>query len=214
MFDWVRKISFWKYIHWESVRTKFQAPYISVKNWGFWERLIYETIMIEAPLLLANVEDEHKGWIRISEELRGGIENESYIKVCGNGRTIFTQVRGTPRDTKIIIRMNEYYRNKLGWSKPPGTVRISIKKVRILGKMTAISSHPDSIVRIGFGLGCISVGLGFLGACYAGLSPSIRLVLSSDFSNRAWGIAGSVVSFLFVCIAVFSIAKGIRALIR
>lgn len=172
-----------------------------------------QEIKIKAPLLPAKREDEHKGWIRISEDLRDGISNGSYIRVCGNSKAVFCQVRGTPKETGVI-RMNEYYRNMLGWNKPPKTVRVIIKGTRILGKMTAISSHPDSIVRMGFGLGCIGVGLGFLSACYAGLSPSIRVALSNDFSYRAWGIAGFVVSFLFAGIAVFSITKGIRALIR
>lgn len=171
-------------------------------------------IRIEAPLLKASREDGYKGWIRISEQLRGGIKNESYIKVRGNDKELFCQVRGTPGEVEIIT-MNEHYRNRLGWDIPPSDkVSITIERANFWGKVTAISSHPDSIVRVGFGLGCIGVGLGFIGWLYAVLPSSVRLVLLNGSSNKSWGIVGIVTSVFFAVMAVLSMARGIRALIR
>lgn len=169
-------------------------------------------VNIQAPLHFADKEDEHKGWIRISEELRGGIESGSYIRVKGNNKTIYCQVRGTPKESGKI-KMNEYYRLKLGWQDLQDKVHITVEPANFWDKLRAISSHPDSIVRIGFGLGCISVGLGCISVLYVGLSPSLNLVLTNNFSFTTWGIAGLLVSFIFAVIGIPSIIIGIKSII-
>ena len=171
------------------------------------------TITIKAPLRYSPPEDQHKGWIRVSEELRGGIENGSYIEVRGKEKSVYCQIRGTPRKTGII-QMNEYYRAKFGWENPKKQVEITIGETGFWGKLRAIQSHPDSLVRVGFGLGCISVGLGCISVCFAGLAPSITETINPISSNATLGISGLTASFIFVGFGIIFIVAGIRSMIN
>jgi len=171
-----------------------------------------EKITITAPVRFSSPEDQHKGWIRISEDIRGSIDSGSYVKLQGNNKTIYCQVRGTPR-RRGTIQVNEYFRLKFGWENHPNQVEVILEKVGFWGKLKAISSHPDSIVRIGFGLGCISVGLGLLSMLFAGLSPSVRLIINPESPSIFWGTAGLVVSFIFATTGVASIVIGIKSIL-
>lgn len=179
---------------------------------GMFKKGKSEKITVRAPLRFAPQEDQHKGWIRISEELRGGIDSGSYVKLHGNDKTVYCQVRGTPRKLGII-QMNEYYRLKFGWQNPRNQVEITVQRVGFWNKLRAISSHPDAVVRIGFGLGCISVGLGCLSVLFVGLSPSVVLIMNTSLSYSSWGVAGLTVSFIFATIGVVSIVIGIKSIL-
>ena len=112
----------------------------------------------------ADRDDMHKGWIRISQELdlRKGIRNMAYVKVSANNRKVYCQIRGTPEKAGRV-EMNEWYRNALGWTDPPDEeVELTIEKVSFFRRICAFAQHPDDIVRVGIGLGMISVGLGIL----------------------------------------------------
>ena len=169
-------------------------------------------VIVEAPLRFATPEDQHKGWIRVSEELRGGIESGAYVKIHSGGKTVYCQVRGTPRRSRII-QMNEYYRLKFGWQNPQDEIEISMERVGFWGKLRAIRSHPDTIVRVGFGLGCISVGLGSISVCFAGLSPSVQLIINTNPSDTPWGIVGLIATGLFVLAGVAFVVTGITSIL-
>ena len=169
-------------------------------------------VTITAPLHYSSPEDQHKGWIRVSEELRGGLDSGLYVEVLGNDKTIFCQIRGTPRKVGII-QMNEYYRLLFGWPNPKKQVEITIKVTGFWGKLKAVQSHPDSIIRIGFGLGCISVGLGCVSVCFAGLAPSVEETIRTFSSNATLGITGLTASLIFAALGISFVVAGIKSII-
>ena len=112
---------------------------------------------------IADPDDKHKGWIRVSQELdlRKGIPNGAYVKVSANNRKVYCQIRGTPEKAGRV-EINEWYRNALGWTDTPNEeIELTVKKVGFR-RIVAFAQHPDDIVRVSIGLGMISVGLGIL----------------------------------------------------
>lgn len=107
----------------------------------------------KAIISVAEPNDLHKGWIRVSENLRGEIPNATYVQVSANDKKVFCQVRGTQgRENRVEI--NEWYRNWLGWwgDEPPAEAQeLEIQEVGFIGRIEALSSHPDDIVRVGLG---------------------------------------------------------------
>ncbi len=173
-----------------------------------------KVISLKSQVSQSDLEDVHKNWIRVSEDLRDGIPNGAYAKVIANKKKIYCQSRGTPGKAGQI-EINEWYRNALGWTDPPtGKVEMTIKEVGLLGRIKAWSSHPEDIVRIGIGLGMISVGLGALSVVLSVLPPSIRLMASNSTSDSIWGIAGLVVGLAFIPIVVFLLITGSWTFLR
>ena len=130
----------------------------------------------------ADLDDVHKGWIRVSQELdlRKGIANGAYVKVSANNRIVYCQIRGTPGKAGRV-EINEWYRNTLGWTDLPNEeIELTVKKVGFR-RIVAFAQHPDDIVRVGIGLGMISVGLGILSIILA-ISVSITGIASFVFS--------------------------------
>ena len=110
-----------------------------------------KVIKLKSRISLANKDDEHKGWIRVSENLRKDIPSGAYVKIKAYKRKVYCQIKGTPKK-EGRIEINEWYRNALGWTDPPKEIELTIKEVGLLGRLHAFSSHPDDIVRIGVGL--------------------------------------------------------------
>jgi len=130
-------------------------------------------------------EDVHKGWIRVSEDLRGDIPNGAYVQVIANNNKVCCQVRGTPNEIGCV-RIAEWYRNVLGWTEPPSSeIELEIKEVGLLGRINAWSLHPDDIVRVAIALGIISVGLGLLGVILAFLTAADVMGIVSLFVGLA-----------------------------
>ena len=178
--------------------------------------------IIEASLYPTRQEDIDKGWVRISEDIRKGIENRSYIKLSSNGKEIFCQVRGTPGKSGII-EINMYYREKLDLNDTQCTVKFSIEKAAFWGKIEALSSHPDSIVRIAFGLGSISVGLGCLSVVIAVFPIILRHPIYEAISSiplikcipaMVIRVIVSVLTILLFAISAIAIKIGMRSIIR
>lgn len=152
----------------------------------------------------ADRDDMHKGWIRISEELdlRNGIRNMAYVKVSANNRKVYCQIRGTPEKAGRV-EINEWYRNAFGWTDPPDEeVELTLKKVGVIWKIAAFAQHPDDIVRIGIGLGIISVGLGLTG---------VILVISNIISIA--GIVQDVFYSLAILVAIALVCVGFLILL-
>ena len=160
-------------------------------------------------VLLADKEEIHKGWVRISENKRRGIASGSYVKLSRGRRSVFTQVRGTPGETSII-KMSEWYRNSLGWDDPPqGLVDLELNQkalfCELLRKLFALISHPDDSVRTSIGLAFISLTLGFLGVSLALLSISLSVASPVAF----WPI----IAFL-AFLALVLLGFGIKAILK
>jgi len=172
-----------------------------------------KVIKLKSPISLANKDDEHKGWIRVSENLRKGIRNGAYVKIEAYKRKAYCQIRGTPKK-EGRIEINEWYRNALGWTDPPEGIELIIKEVGLSGRLHAFSSHPDDIVRIGVGLGIISVGLGLLSVVMASLPPSIRLMASGNLSDSAWGMAGLILGLILTPLVVFLLCQGVSIFVQ
>ena len=112
---------------------------------------------------IADPDDKHKAWIRVSQELdlRKGIPNGAYVKVSANNRKVYCQIRGIPEKAGRV-EINEWYRNALGWTDTPNEeIELTVKKVGFR-RIVAFAQHPDDIVRVSIRLGMISVGLGIL----------------------------------------------------
>ena len=168
-----------------------------------------KVIKLKSRISLANKGDEHKNWIRVSENLRKGIPNGAYVKIEAYKRKVYCQIKGTP-NKEGRIEINEWYRNALGWTDPPKRIiELTIKETGLLGRLHAFSSHPDDIVRIGIGLGIISVGLGLLSVVIAFLPPSIRLMASSNLSDSAWGMAGLIIGLILTPLVIFLFCQGV-----
>ena len=176
-------------------------------------RFKYTPIKVSAPLKYAKAVDEREGWIRISEDIRGNIPNASYVKVSNRNKTVCCQVRGTPKETSII-RINEYYRELLGFSSPQASITITVQRVRFWKKADAISSHPNSIVRISFGFGLVGMGFGFIAISIRGLTGGANLFLSQVGLFRTVGIAGLVASAILLSAGFYFFIKGIKALVK
>jgi len=158
-------------------------------------------------------EEAHRAWVRISEELRGGIPSGAYVALFANQRKILCQVRGTPGETGTV-KISEWYRNALGWNEPPsGEVDMAIKSVGFVDKLLSFSMHPDDVVRTGMGLALISVGLGILSLGIALLPPSIRVAVGSNDINTIFGWASLVVDVIAIPLGAILIGLGIRLLI-
>jgi hypothetical protein len=172
-----------------------------------------KVLRLKSQIFVARKDDERKGWIRVSKNLRGIISDRAYVKVKVYKRKVYCQIRGTPnREGRIEI--NEWYRNALGWTDPPKEVELSIEEVGLLGRLHAFSSHPDDIVRVGIALGTLSVGLGLLSIIMALLPPGIRLMATSSSSDSAWGMAGLIIGLVLIPIVVFLLSQGISIFVR
>jgi len=124
-------------------------------------------VKVNAPLKKASQEDVNRGWIRISEELRGGISSRAYVEVEANNRKIWCQVLGTPGEHGCV-KMSEWYREFLGWTElPVENVHLTLREVGRGCMIKAWSYHPDDIVRVGICLGFISMALGLLSCIFA-----------------------------------------------
>ncbi len=172
-----------------------------------------KVLQLKSQILLANKNDERKGWIRVSKNLRGIISDRAYVKVKVYKRKVYCQIRGTPKK-EGRIEINEWYRNALGWTDPPKEAELSIEEVGFLGRLHAFSSHPDDIVRIGIALGTLSVGLGLLSVVMALLLPSIRLMATSNSSDSVWGMAGLIMGLVLIPIVVFLLCQSISIFVR
>lgn len=158
----------------------------------------------------ADKEDIRKGWIRVSEKTRGYIPSASYVRIKANGRTIYCQIRGTNKG-EGLIEINEWYRSLLGWDNTPESADFEFKQVGLSGRLHALSMHPDDIVRIGTGLGLLSVGLGLLSVFFTTVSASISLFGGEDFE---WGLAGLVVSLFMMFFVGYLIMAGVSIFAR
>jgi len=115
-------------------------------------------------VVLARDTEIHKGWVRLSEDSRGGIPSGRYVRLAHGGRKIHCQLRGQLEGTpeKDCVEMSEYYRDKL--SLAPGEVfGIEIEEVGQCGRLRALFNHPDDTVQVAMYLGAIGVGLGAIG---------------------------------------------------
>ena len=151
--------------------------------------------------------DTHSPWIRVSDDLRGGIRNGTYIQINANGKKAYSQIRGIQGE-KGRVEMNEWYRNILGWDDLPGEVELHIKEADMLGKIRAWKSHPDDIVRIGIGLGMIGIGLGLLSIDLTLFPPSITALIMRDY---LLGTIGMVAACIFALLTAFILGVGISA---
>lgn len=179
----------------------------------FRDRFKYTPIKVIAPLKFAKSVDEREGWVRISEDVRGNIPNASYIKVSNGNRIVYCQVRGTPRETGVI-RINEYYRELLGFSSPQASITITVQRVRFWRRIDAISSHPNSIVRMSFGFGLVGMGFGLLGISLPGLTSGASLVLSQVGLFRPVGIGGLITSSILLIAGLYFFISGLKALVK
>ena len=173
-----------------------------------------KVIKFESQVSPAEPDDVHKGWIRVSDDLRNGVPNGAYIKVIANNRKVYCQVRGTPGKARRV-EINEWYRNIFGWTDPPNEViEFTIKEVCSFGRIRAWSLHPDDIVRVGIGLGIISVGLGSLSMIMAILPPSIRLMAGGNLFDSIWGIVSLVVGLILIPLVIFLLSTGLWIFLR
>lgn len=172
-----------------------------------------KVIRLKSQVFEADLNDVHKGWIRISDDLRNDIPNGAYVKIITDNRKVYCQIRGTPKRV-ARVEINEWYRNALGWSEPPNEAELTIKEVGFFGRIHAWSSHPNDITRFGIALGIISVGLGLLGTILAILPPSIRLIASGSLCDSVFGIASLIIGSILIPIVIFLLSTGLWILLR
>jgi hypothetical protein len=156
---------------------------------------------------LSKENDVHKPWIRVSDDLRGGIHNGTYVQINANGKRAYCQIRGI-QGAECRVEINEWYRNILGWSVLPDEVELTIKEANIIGKIRAWKSHPDDIVRIGIGLGAIGIALGLLSIALTLFPPSITALPTN---NYLLGLIGTIVACIFALLTAFTLGVGISA---
>jgi hypothetical protein len=164
--------------------------------------------------------DVRKGWIRVHEDERECIKNNSLvqIKYCGKtnckGKKLFRLIRGHGLDydekDKKCIFLDEQTREALGISdkqivkdgkngedKQEGEeLDFEIKEVHLINSICFYLRHPDNIqkfaITISLGLGFISIGLGLLSL----QQPNLGFILSILELIFQWGLIG------LICIAL------------
>lgn len=188
------------------------SVYFYKRRWALF-RDKYTPIEIIAPLKFAKSLDEREGWIRISEDIRNNIPNASYVKVSNGNRTVYCLVRGTPKETGLI-RMNEYYRELLGFSSPRASITITVQRVKFWRRIDAISLHPNSVVRMSFGFGLLGMGFGLIGISVPGLNSGVTLFRLSVELLRPIGIVGIVTSSILLTAGLYCFIKGFKALVK
>lgn len=142
-------------------------------------------------------EDALEGWVRIPENIRGGIKNGCFVKIRANNRTIFCQVRGTP-STENVAFVNEHYRDLLG-IKAGQELDLDIAPRRwFFGKVRALTMHPQHLVRFGFGFSLVAISLGLLSLIIALLPFAIRS-LGGSWAWAGWvSIASTLAAAWFI----------------
>ncbi len=117
-------------------------------------------VIVEGPIKQVRMEDLYKPLIRVSKNKRKGmLNNKDYVKVRANNKTVYCQIRGTPKEDTEEIEMSEHYRELLGWEyKPTGNVKLEITRInQTFGILRVLYYHPDDFVRFGIGLGVTSI---------------------------------------------------------
>lgn len=128
-----------------------------------------DIIKVEGVLTQAKVEDLYKPWIRIAKSKRGNIKSKEFVKIRGNNKEIFCQIKGTLDENSIAIEMSEHYRELLGWENiPEGEITLElIKPNQFIGIIMTHHYHPDDFVRFGIGLGTTGIFISLLGVLIA-----------------------------------------------
>jgi len=168
------------------------------------------SITLKSQVFPADRDDMYKGWIRLSDDLRNGIQSGTYVQLIANRRKVCCLIRGTPGKAGRI-EMNEWYRNTLGWSDPPNEAELTIKEVGTFRRIGAWSRHPDDIVRVGIGVGMISVGLGLLSIVSVSFLPATRLMVSTHFIG---GLACVVIEAILTLVVLYLLGTGLWTLLR
>ena len=117
-------------------------------------------VTVEGTIKQAKPEDLHKPWIRVSKAKRKDIiDNKDFVRVSANKKTVCCQIRGTSNEYSEKIEMSEHYRELLGWKQiPKENVNLEITKInQTFGIWSVIYHHPDDFVRLGIGLGVVSI---------------------------------------------------------
>lgn len=141
-------------------------------------------------------QDTLKGWIRISETIRGGIPNASFSKIRANNKTIYCQIRGTSSSERVVI-MNEHYRDLLG-VKNGQEIDLCVTHLKwIFGKIMALPMHPDHLVRFGFGFSLIGLFMGMIALMVALLPYAIKSLVTT------WSWAGYITLVILLVVAFF-----------
>lgn len=145
----------------------------------------------------ADKDDTLRGWVRIPRNIRGGIENGSFVKMKANRKSVFCQVRGTTYDGNAI-EINEHFRNLLG-VEVGQEIDLKVTKIEwIFGKLRAVAMHPEHMVRFGIGFSFLGVLLGCIGLVTA-ILPSAIQQISSDWAWASWVTLGAILALtLFV----------------
>ena len=154
----------------------------------------------------ASERDILQGWIRVPEQLRGGIPNAAFVKLKVTHKTIYCQIRGTSSSEHAVF-MNEHYRDLLG-VKDDQEVNLTITQLKwIFGKIRALPMHPDHLVRFGFGFSFIGLIMGMIALMVALLPFAIKSLATS------WSWAGYV-TLITLLIVAFFIGYIIRAAVE
>lgn len=166
-------------------------------------------------MLPAERDERNEGWVRISEKLREEIKNRTYVEIRRKGeqeRAILCQVRGTP-DKTGVIRMNEWYREALGWHDLPSnfseSIELLVEPVGWRGRLTALLTHPNDTIRVGFGLGLIGIGLGLAGTAF-GISVYASGLFRTGTPAWIWGLA-NIVALAYFLPGLYLLVRGIKA---
>jgi hypothetical protein len=140
--------------------------------------------------------EEDKGWIRVSKELRGGIKNRAFAKLCANGRSVRCQIRGTAVGEESVL-MSEYYREQLLGQEelPKEAVHVCGEEGRWLSRLLAHASHPDAVARAAFGLGLLSVSLALFALAATAFPSALGHLFTVDALVRAPATAASVLLY-------------------
>jgi len=155
--------------------------------------------------------EEDKGWIRVSKELRGGIKNRAFVKLCANGRSVRCQIRGTEAG-EVRVLMSEYYREQLLGQEelPKEAIHICGEEGRWLSRLRSHGSHPDAVVRAAFGLGLLSISLGLVALVVAAFPSALSHLFGGDALVGASATAATLVLCviatvlcIFGCAALF-----------
>jgi len=172
-----------------------------------------EEFIIKGKLVPASAADIDKGWIRISHDLRRGLPERCYVRVSVGKRKVLCQIRGTP-GKQGVIKVDYHYRRMLSLSIRKKNATLRIKRVSFLGRLGALASHPDDVVRNGIALGLLSVGLGALAATVGTFGVSLKCVFISNFWVILLGALGFATAVFFLIVSGLAFWYGGRALSR
>ena len=119
----------------------------------------------------------HKGWVRLSEDSRGDIPSERYVRLAHGRDKIHCQLRGQLGDTpeRDCVEMSEYYRGKLHLT-VGRRFDIEIEEVGLWGRIIAYCHHPDDTVRAALILGITAVILGIIAVILGGVGLILGLM--------------------------------------